>query len=187
MTKEKSKSEKCGTLIFAILFFCYCMCYVSRSGWTSALTEIGTSEVASKSMLGIVSTAYFISYGAMQLIICTFVDKVDPRKLMSLGLFGSALLNLAMALVGDVRLMIAVWFFNGIFQALVWTPLVKIMANWLPEGMRAKAGTIISITFPLGTLISYGLSSVILSFTSWKYIFFFSFIFLIISSFLSFL
>lgn len=63
------------------------------------------------------------------------------------------------------------WALNGIAQALVWAPLLKLAGDYYSEGEKLKFGVDISTTVPLGTLASYGVSLVTLLFAPWKYVF----------------
>ncbi len=179
MNKKLRNQLYYGSAIFAILWVTYSICYVSRNGWTSALTAISAEGSASKSLLGLVSTGFFISYGAMQIILCLFVDRVDPRKLISFGLVGSAVANLGMALVSDAKWMIGIWFVNGFFQSLVWAPLLAILSSWVPKEQQSRFGVLLSATYPCGTLIAYGVPSFIIPLLGWRYIFVFSVILLL--------
>ena len=175
-----------GTLIFLICWIAYFSSYIGRLNFSAVLPTLTADTGFSKSALGLVGTAFFLSYGLGQLVVCTFADRVSPRVLITIGLIGSAVCNLFMALAQSPGMMVCFWFLNGAVQSLTWSPLLRLITTWLPQEQRAKAAVNINSTSPAGSIASYGISSLLLASVSWRYVFVTSAVFLLITGLVSF-
>lgn len=121
-----------------------------------------------KSEAGLIGTAFFVCYGVGQVFSGFLGDKVSPFLLIFLGMSGATLTNLAMGFLDSFAALCVVWGLNGLLQSLIWSPLLWLFANVLPENQRQKACVNISTTFPLGTLTSYFLSMVVMQAWGWQ-------------------
>ena len=78
-------------------------------------------------------------------------DRFGTRVIASLGVLGSVSMNLAVFAVvlvvaarlresqRRVLLLIAIfWGINGFFQAMGWSPMVRVMAHWFPAETGAR-------------------------------------------------
>jgi OPA family glycerol-3-phosphate transporter-like MFS transporter len=117
-----------------------------------------------------ISTAYLITYGSGQLIFGLLSRKISPKYMLGIGLFGAGLANTLMGLNSIPFLFVILWGLNGVFNAMLWSPLLRAFAEWLPEDHRVKAGVRISISSPIGTVLSYLIPTVTLYLdpTAWR-------------------
>lgn len=61
---------------------------------------------------------------------------------------------------------------NGLFQAMIWPPIVRLFAESMPLMRQKRACVSINSTTPAGTLAAYALSAALLQFADWHHVFF---------------
>lgn len=171
--KDKEKILSAGTLLFVACWAAYCASYLGRINYTAALTAIVADGVFSKSHAGFIGTVYFFCYGAGQIFSGILGDRVSPYKMVGTGLVGTVCANILMPLYsGSYIVMSVVWGLNGIVQSMLWTPILYIISNILPEEQRRRACLYIAASFPVGSLLSYVISAGAIKFASWHFAFF---------------
>lgn len=171
--KDKEKILSAGTLIFIACWAAYCASYLGRINYTAALTAIVADGVFSKSHAGFIGTVYFFCYGAGQIFSGILGDRVSPYKMVGTGLVGTVCANILMPLCsGSYIVMSVVWGLNGIVQSMLWTPILYIISNILPEEQRRRACLYIAASFPVGSLLSYVISAGAIKFASWHFAFY---------------
>lgn len=171
--KDKEKILSAGTLLFVACWAAYCASYLGRINYTAALTAIVADGVFSKSHAGFIGTVYFFCYGAGQIFSGILGDRVSPYKMVGTGLVGTVCANILMPLCsGSYIVMSVVWGLNGIVQSMLWTPILYIISNILPEEQRRRACLYIAASFPVGSLLSYVISAGAIKFASWHFAFF---------------
>jgi len=171
------KIEKKDIALFAICWLSYFLAYFGRMNYSACMNVIIASEGYSKAMVGLVGTGLFITYGLGQIFSGFLGDYVAPRKMIMAGLVGSSLSNLFMCLAPSLNLMIVAWCINGFMQSLLWSPIVRLFAQYFTTQVRGTLGVYINSTVPVGTLATYGFTALILELTgNWKMVFFGSFV-----------
>ena len=171
--KDKEKILSAGMLLFVACWAAYCASYLGRINYTAALTAIVAYGVFSKSHAGFIGTVYFFCYGAGQIFSGILGDRVSPYKMVGTGLVGTVCANILMPLYsGSYIVMSVVWGLNGIVQSMLWTPILYIISNILPEEQRRRACLYIAASFPVGSLLSYVISAGAIKFASWHFAFF---------------
>ncbi len=169
---ENRKQITMLTLICSIVYF---VSYLTRKNFAVLLVAITESEGIANSALGLVLTWNSIAYGVGQPISGYLGDKFDPVNIIFLGLSTTTVVNLLMPFVSpSVPLMTILWVMNGLAQALMWPPLVKILTNLLTSKDYKKACVTVSTASSAATILLYLISPVFLSLSGWKSLFFFS-------------
>src|SRR4029079_6447634 len=100
-----------------------------------------------------------IAYGLGQFLNGQLSERLSPRLMLAIGMFGSAALNVACGFSEGFFFLLFVWAANGFCQSLGWTPCVRVTANWIPIQGRGHAIGIIGT----GYQITLGLTFVIAS------------------------
>ncbi len=146
--------------------------YLARVNMSIALPEIMKEYGISKTVMGGVLTSLFIFYAAGQFINGQLGDKFGPRKLISIGILGSVLLNIIFGFSnGVVIAMMVIWGLNGYFQSMGWGPSVKMVANWFPKKERGRAGGILGSSYQIGNAVSWGLAGLVIGLWGWRWSF----------------
>lgn len=172
-TVDNKKRLSAGKLLFVSCFLAYSTAYLCRINYTAALTAIVADGVFSKSHAGLIGTVYFFCYGAGQVFSGILGDRVSPYKMIGAGLLGTIIANVTMPLCSSSYIVMSViWGVNGIFQSMLWTPILFIMSNVLPDSQRDKACLYMAASYPIGSLMSYVLSAVTIKLASWHFAFY---------------
>ena len=171
-TQQYLESKKYSLLIFIACFAAYTSSYIGRINYSAALPAIIGDGLFTKSQAGIIGSSFFFVYGAFQIINGFLGDKISPFKMIIAGTFLSSCANLTMAFCETNTAMAIIWGFNGFALSLLWSAILKILANIINDDMRQKACLNISATLPIGTVIAYLLGSLSIKFLDWKYVFY---------------
>ncbi|MBS5063175.1 MAG: MFS transporter [Hungatella hathewayi] len=181
----KIKEESTIRLLFGACWCVYFSTYLGRLNYSACLNEIILSEGFDKSQGGLIGTCFFLAYGVGQLLSGFLGDRLPPKKLVFTGMAVSALANLGMAVFRSPEAMMACWCVNGLFQALVWSPMIRLLYDYLTTERRMKSCLWLNSTVPLGTMTAYGLSALFLKITgNWRTMFVMPFVVLLALAFL---
>lgn len=140
-----------------------------RMSYAAVMAELIAREGQSKPQAGLIGTLFFVVYGVCQLLSGFLGDRISPKKLIFTGVTGSALLNLGMGLSGaSYPVMLALWTLNGVFQSLLWSPAARVFSEMLPPDCRKRACSNAGATYPIATIASYLVASLLLRLTGWQ-------------------
>jgi len=156
--------------MFLLLWVTYATFYLCRVNMSVAMPYIGKEFSLDKTMLGMISSALLLSYAIGQFVNGQLNDKW-AKSLISVGIFGSAILNLTFPLSNNLNEMILFWGLNGIFQSMGWSATVKIMANWYPPESRSKWSGILGSCYQIGNAASWILSGFLAAILGWRWAF----------------
>lgn len=171
MTRYILKDIKRSRLIVIALWLVYASAYFCRTCYSAAIASIVTDGIFDKSQIGLVGTAFFICYGAGQLLSGIIGDKVNPFAMVLLGAFGSSVCCFSMAFAKSLAIMTGMWGINGIFQSMLWAPLLRIFSETINSKLREKAVLNIALSLPVGTVCAYLCSTLIIKYSKWNNIF----------------
>lgn len=169
-TCSRLDSPRQGSALFALSWMAYAAAYVGRYNYSAVMGAITQEGVLSLTAAGAVSTGYFVFYAGGQVLGGALSQCVSPYRMILAGLVCSAGCNLGMALA-PAGLMALLWAANGLFQAMIWPPIVRLFAESMPLPQQKRACVSINSTTPAGTLAAYALSAAVLSFASWRSVF----------------
>ncbi len=100
-----------------------------------------------------------IAYGLGQLVNGQLSERVSPRVMLAMGMFGSAALNVLFGFSTGFYFLLFVWAINGFCQSLGWTPCVRVAANWVPVARRGHAIGIIGTGYQITLGLTYVIAS----------------------------
>jgi len=124
----------------------------------------------SKTEIGGVLTALFAAYAFGQFVNGQLGDKYGARKIITVGLLSSVLLNIIFGFSsGILILMMLIWALNGYFQSMGWSPSVKTIANWFPLKKRGKASAVLGTSYQVGNAASWVLAGLVIGTLGWRY------------------
>lgn len=168
----KSKNlTKTLTLLFLVT---YTVSYITRINLGAVLVEMEKTSSFSSNFLSLAVAGSSITYGISQIISGMAGDRFSPKKLLFLGLLVTSCINFSIPFCSSSLLLIILWSVNGFAQAFMWPPIVKLMVTHFKNDEYKKAAVTISWGASLGTIIVYFMAPVLISFSGWKTMFFFS-------------
>ena len=159
------------TLLCAVIYF---ISYLTRINYGAVVSNIHENTGISETALALAPTLSFITYGIGQLISGYLGDKVQPRYLVLGGLIVTTLMNFILPFCGTAYAMSAFWAVNGLAQAFMWPPIVKLMLSKMSGEEYQKQTQKVLWASMISTMFIYLVAPLIVSFASWKGMFWFS-------------
>ena len=158
--------------IVALCAIVYFTSYFSRKSFAASIFGMTEAGAILQDTAGLVETAMFIFYGAGQLLSGFLGDKVKPAVLLGTGLGVTALCNLALPFVPRGEWMIPLWALNGLAQAMLWPPIVRILATNLDHERYVTANLIVTTAAHAATILLYLYVPLCLKVASWHMAFY---------------
>lgn len=167
------KPEKKRVLIL-ILLCCvvYFTSYLTRHNYAAALAEIVQSMGITKEQGSFAVTGMFITYGVGQLLSGWLGDRISPRYVIFGGMLATSVCNLGMGFLSDIGSMTVLWCINGVAQAMLWPPLVRVMAENLSDNDYRRASLWVSIAASFGSIAVYLMVPGCIAVSGWRSSFF---------------
>ena len=164
LSKNKYAARLC--IFLAMVYF---TSYVTRLNYNAAMAAIIEEGTLTKTQAGSIGSALFFTYGFGQLVSGALGDRFKPNHIMALGLGLTACCNVLMPTVSTSSLLMAiVWGVNGFAQALMWPPIVKLMASYLSENEYAKCNWLVSTAAHTATILIYVAVPACITWLDWR-------------------
>ena len=111
-------------ILIVLCCLVYSFAYVGRYSYNANISSIIAWYGVTRADAGAVSTFFFFSYGAGQLI-NAILCKFYPKRYVTAGsLLISAAINLILLFLPAFRLIKYLWLINGICQSVLWPTLM---------------------------------------------------------------
>lgn len=167
----KLTSEKQMKFLCLLCCLAYFMSYLTRINYAACMVELQSALQIGKSIAGLPVTACFLSYGLGQ-VVCGFLgDKIKPQRMIFGGLAGACACNLSVACFPRMEIIVPVWCANGFFQAMLWPPMVRIMAECLSIKWYQRACVLVSMASSAATVAVYMLTPLCIQISGWRAVF----------------
>lgn len=154
-----SLSNKKSNFLIFLCWAAYTAAYVGRLNYNASMVEILAQLDVTKEAAGTVSSFFFFAYGAGQLVNGLLSKRYNTRYSVAISLTASCLINFAMTLCQGIDTMKYLWFFNGVFQSVLWSSLIKTLSDNLADSKLSKAVMVMSTTVAAGTFAAYGFAA----------------------------
>lgn len=132
-----------------VLWLTYGAFYFCRSNLSAAVPGLEHDLHLTKTEIGWILGSFKLIYGIGQLINGQLAEHVRARRLLALGMFGSAAATVAFGFSTGFYLLLFLWAANGYAQSLGWSPTMRVAANWLPPIRRGRGIAIIGTGYQL--------------------------------------
>ena len=167
LTTEKQMKFLCFLCCLA-----YFMSYLTRLNYAACMVELQDVLQITKSVAGLPVTACFLSYGFGQIICGVLGDRFRPQMMIFAGLAGACCCNLLVACFPRMELIVPVWCANGFFQAMLWPPMVRIMAECMNDKWYKNSCVLVSMASSGATIAIYLVTPVCIQVSGWRAAFF---------------
>ena len=152
----------------------YMVSYITRTNYGAIVVEMVSETGFTKSALSVSLTCSFITYGIGQIITGWLGDRIQPKKLVTLGLAVTVGMNLLIPFCTAPWQMWIIWSFNGFAQAFMWPPIVRLMASAFNEDEYRRGSVLTSYGGSMGTIAVFLISPILIAFMGWRSVFWFS-------------
>ncbi len=176
---NKTLTDRRASLIIVLMcFIAYTIIGLTRNAYTAALAGIISDGIFTKTAAGTINSSFYITYSLAQILGSFYVDKISPFKVITIGLIGTMLANVAMSVSASFAVIFIARAFIGIAQFGVWPALLKIVSEYICQDYRRKSMYLMPLGMQVGTIISYLVASIVLAQGSWQDLFVVSYVIL---------
>lgn len=149
----------------------YCISYITRINYGAVIVSMVKDTGWNESQLSYALIGLFVAYGVGQLVSGFFGDKIQPKYLVAIGLVATVCMNLLIPLCPNFILTTVVWSINGLAQAFMWPPLVKLMADKLTLEDYTRGTVRVNWGASIGRIMVYLGAAALVAVLSWKSVF----------------
>lgn len=175
MTRPVFRFKQCNTSPVFLLAAAYFVSYITRNSLSVAMAAIISRANVSQSVLSVAVTGSLIAYGAGQIISGVFGDRIQPRYLVFCGLCVSSLINFTVLFcMQSPSTLTVMWCANGLAQAFMWPPIVRIMVSTMSTKKYKRATVIVTWGGSIGNIALYLTAPLLITLCSWQSVFIFS-------------
>lgn len=165
---EERKFTRLQAQVLSACFIVYFCAYIGRLNLSASLDSIMHDMKVLETAGGTLQTVFAIVYAAGQFVFGALVDRLSPKKMIITGLLGSALANALFSFAGSFVVLCMLWAFNGAFQSMLWTPIVRLIAAHFTGKRRQRASFTMSFTLAGGHLAAWGLAVQLQKWFGWR-------------------
>lgn len=170
-TGGRDRQHEKWILLFTLT---YLVSYLTRVNYVAVISEMVRATRFTKAQLSVAVIGSFIAYGAGQVFSGVLGDRVSPKKLVLLGLGLTTAMNVLLPLCQTPAGMAVVWSVNGLAQACMWPPLMKLMTALLTNEEYNRGIVRVVWGGSLGSIVVYLIAPVIILLAGWRGVFVFS-------------
>lgn len=171
MTKYILNNYRKSRIVVISLWLIYASSYFVRACYAATIASIVSEGVYDKGEIGLVGTAFFVCYGVGQLISGLIGDRINPFAMIISGSAAGAVCCFCIPAANNIVLMTVIWAANGFFQSMLWSPILRVFSETIDEKLRKRAILDISLSLPVGTICAYLISTLIIKYLKWQYVF----------------
>ena len=162
------KGQRGPAAILWVLWMTYGSFYFCRTNISVALPGIELEFGFTKADLGWVLASLKVAYAIGQLINGQLAERYSARVLLAVGMFASAGLNVLFGFGTAVYFWLFVWATNGYAQALGWTPVMRVAANWIPASKRGTQIGILGTSYQVVAALTFVVSGLAAESYGWR-------------------
>lgn len=165
---ETRKFTRLQAQVLSACFLVYFCAYIGRLNLSASLDSIMKDMNVLETAGGTLQTVFAIVYAAGQFVFGALVDRLSPKKMILTGLLGSAVSNAVFSFADSFYVLCIIWAFNGAFQSMLWTPIVRLIAAHFTGKRRDRASFTMSFTLAGGNLAAWGLAVQLQKWFGWR-------------------
>lgn len=151
-----------------VLALTYGAFYFCRANVSAAVPGIKAELGLDNTEVGIVLSTSKLVYGLGQFVNGQMAEHVAPKRMLAIGMLGSAALNVVFGFGTGLSFLVFVWACNGFAQALGWTPTMRVAANWLAPAERGRAIGIIGTGYQIAAALTYVVAGTAVDALGWR-------------------
>lgn len=170
MNATPESRKRPGIRLILICTLTYFVSYITRVDLAAVLVSVRKNGFASQRQAVLALTLTALAYGFGQLVSGWLGDRFDPRRVVLSGLALTGICNLTAGALGGVSL-VPLWAVNGLAQAMMWPPIVRILAANLNREAYDRACVWVNLGGLSGTVTVYLVSPLIIRHGGIRFVF----------------
>lgn len=151
-----------------MLWITYGSFYFCRTNIAAAIPGVMDEFNLDRTQIGLILGSLKLFYGIGQFVNGQLAEKYPARVLLAIGMLASATLNVIFGFGTGLYFLLFVWACNGYFQALGWTPTMRVAANWFVHRRRGRAIGIIGTGYQATAVATYIISGWSAEWLGWR-------------------
>jgi len=151
-----------GTLGYSL----YYVCRLSLSALKAPLVQDG---ILTESQLGLVGAGLFYAYAVGKFVHGFIADNANLNRMLTFGLAGSALVNLALGFAPGFYLFAALWLFNGFAQSTGAPACIVGLSRWYSREERGTYYGLWSASHNIGEGLTFVAVALISTHFGWRW------------------
>lgn len=153
---------------FALTWVGYASYYATRKNLSVVKSRLHDTLGVSMTALGEIDTLYLACYALGMFASGTLGDRIGARRLLTLGMLGSAAMALFFGLSSSLAAFAVAFALNGLFQSTGWPGSVKAMQPFFSPGARGRVMGLWTMNYQVGGLLATALATFILVRWGWR-------------------
>lgn len=153
---------------FALTWLGYASYYFTRKNLSVVKSRLHDTLGLSTTTLGEIDTLYLACYALGMFASGTLGDRIGARRLLTLGMLGSAATAVFFGLSSGAWAFAAAFALNGLFQSTGWPGNVKAMQPFFSHGSRGRVMGLWTTNYQVGGLLATALATFILVRWGWR-------------------
>ena len=152
--------------------FGYATFYLVRMNFAMSIPTLEKQFGYSKAQLGMIITVFSIIYGMGKFINGYISDRSNARYFMTIGLLGSAAINLIVGFGESLLFFGILWAINAWFQSMAWPPVARLLTHWYSPKEIGTKWALWNSSHQLGGAMIFILAGYLIANHGWQSAFF---------------
>jgi len=158
--------------VFALTWLSYASYYFTRKNLSVVTSRLHETLHISTTALGSIETLYLAAYAVGQFVSGTVGDRIGARKLLVIGMLGSALSAVVFGASSTLLPFSLAFAVNGFLQSTGWSGNVKAMQPFFSSSSRGRVMGLWTTNYQVGGLLATALATYLLTHLGWRMAFF---------------
>jgi sugar phosphate permease len=157
---------------FSLTWLGYATYYLTRKNFSVVKSRLHETLGVSTMALASIDTLNLAMYAAGQFVCGVLGDRFGARKLLTVGMLGTALASVAFGSSSSAFLFALAFGLNGFFQASGWSGNLKAVQPFFSSSSRGRVMGLWTTNYQVGGLVSTILATFVLTHLGWRMAFF---------------
>lgn len=164
----EQKRNKYGNLLIFACFFLYTSSMAVKGVFAAETQYIVTLWELEYATASMANTFYFVFYALVQVILFLVMSKINLKKVVYYTVPLAVICTVLMGFTNNIVQMWAFFGLTGAFQASIYCGCNHVLTENLPVKLLSKGNKVMNLGYALGTVVSYGLCGLFVSFDLWR-------------------
>lgn len=169
VNNDATKFRRMRLTTFTTATLGYGVYYVCRLSMNVVRKPMVDDGLFTETQIGVIGSCLFFTYAIGKFCNGFIADHSNVKRLMSLGLLISALINLALGFTNSFWLFAVLWGVNGYFQSMGATSGVVSLNRWCDAGNRGTFYGYWSASHNIGEALTFVSIALLVKFYGWRY------------------
>jgi sugar phosphate permease len=164
-------NRKTGIIAFVLLYVAYCISYIDRAAISLALAQIGKDFNLQAADLGIVISAFFLGYAAMQVPGGWLSDRFGSKYVVIVTIVMWSLFTAFTSLAWSLTSLIAIRFVFGIAEGGFPPASIRAIAEVFKKDSRPKMSALLLSSNYAGSMVAPLIMAPLIVWLGWRHAF----------------